>query len=46
MADEFRLDEAALYLSCKGRGVLLDMEGALHVSIDCDNIARSGRFEL
>ena len=41
-----RLDEAILYLGCKGRGVLLSMEGALHVSIDCDNTAGSGHLEL
>ena len=41
-----RLDEAALHLSRKGRGMLLSTEGALHVFIDCDRSARSGHLKL
>ena len=40
------LDEAALYFCCKGRGVLLSTEGALHVSIDCYDTAWSGHLEF
>ena len=29
------LDKAALYFRCQGCGVLLGMEGAFHVSVDC-----------
>ena len=39
-------NEAALYFSRKGRGMLLSTEGALHVSINCDDTARSSHFEL
>ena len=47
MADEvFGLDAATLHLGCKGRSVLLSMEGALHVSIHCDTAAWSRHFEL
>ena len=38
--------KATLYFCCKGRGVLLSMEGALRISIDCYNTARSGHLEL
>ena len=41
-----RLDEATLYFVRKGRGMLLSTEGALHVSIDCDNATRSGHLEF
>ena len=39
-------EKAALYLCCKGGGVLLSVEGAFHVSIDCYNTAQSGHFQL
>ena len=35
-----------MYLGCEGRGVLLSTEGALHISIDSDDAARFGHFEL
>ena len=35
-----------MYFCCKGRGVLLSPEGALRISIDCYNTARSGHLEL
>ena len=38
--------KAALCFCCKGRSVLLRTEGALCVSIDCYNPARSGHLEL
>ena len=38
--------KAILYFCCKGRGVLLSMEGALHISIDCYNTARFEHLEL
>ena len=38
--------EAALYFCCKGRSVLLRMEGVLCISIDCYNTAGSGHLEL
>ena len=38
--------KAILYFCCKGRGVLLSTEGALRISIDCYNTARSGHIEL
>ena len=38
--------KAILYFCCKGRGVLLRTEGALCISIDCYNTARSGHLEL
>ena len=38
--------EATLYFCCKGRGVLLCMEGVLRISIDCYDIARTGHLEL
>ena len=38
--------KATLYFCCKGRGVLLSTEGALRISIDCYNTARSGHLEL
>ena len=40
------LEKAALYFCCEGRSVLLCTEGALCVSIDYYNPARSWRFEL
>ena len=39
-------DKAPLYFRCKGRGVLLGTEGALRVSIDCYDAARTGHLEL
>lgn len=41
-----RLNGAALYLGCEGRGVLLGMEGAPRVSINCNDAAGSEHFEL
>ena len=38
--------KAILYFCGKGRGVLLGTEGALCISIDCYNTARSGHLEL
>ena len=38
--------EASLYFYRKGRNVLFCREGAICVSIDCYNPARSGHFEL
>lgn len=38
--------EVAMYFCCKGRSVLLRTEGALCISIDCYNTARSGHLEL
>ena len=38
--------KAALYFYCKGRGVFLSTEGALHIPIDCYNTARFGHLEL
>ena len=38
--------KAALYFCCEGRSVLLRTEGALCVSIDCYNPARSWHLEL
>ena len=38
--------EAALYFCCEGCSVLLRTEGALCVSIDCYNPARSWHLEL
>ena len=35
-----------MYLGCQGRGVLLGTEGALRISIDCYDTARSGHLEL
>ena len=42
------LDKAALYFRCQGCGVLLGMEGAFHVSVDCYDTAWSGhlKFEI
>ena len=40
------LDEAALYFCCQSCGVLLGMEGALRVSIDCYDTAWSGHLEF
>ena len=40
------LDEATLYFRFQGRGVLLSVEGALHVSINCYNTAWSGHLEF
>ena len=40
------LDKAALYFRCQGCGVLLGMEGAFHVSVDCYDTARSGHLEF
>mgnify|MGYP005829509277 CR=1 FL=1 len=41
-----RLDKATLYFGCKGRGMLLSTEGALHVSIDYYDAMWSGHLEL
>ena len=38
--------EAAMYFCCKGCSVLLRTEGALCISIDCYNTARSEHLEL
>ena len=38
--------EVALYFCYKGRGVFLRTEGALCISIDCYNTAKSGHLEL
>ena len=38
--------KVALYFCCKGHGVLLSTEGALRISIDCYNTARSRHLEL
>ena len=38
--------KAILYFCCKGRGVLLSTEGALHVSIDCYDTAWTGHLEF
>jgi len=38
--------KATLYFCCKGRGVFISTEGALCISIDCYNTARSGHLEL
>ena len=38
--------EVALYFCCEGRSVLLRTEGALCVSIDCDDPSRSWHLEL
>ena len=43
---EVRLKEAALCFCCEGSGVLLGMEGAFHISIDCYDAAWSGHLEL
>ena len=40
------LVKAARYFCCQGRSVLLSTEGALCVSIDCNNSARSWHLEL
>ena len=40
------LDKAALYFCCQGCRVLLSMEGALRVSIDCYDTAWSGHLEF
>ena len=41
-----RLDKAALYFHCQGRGVLFSTEGAFHVSIDHYNAAWSRHLEF
>ena len=38
--------KAALHFCCKGSGVLLGTEGALRVSINCDDPLRSWHLEL
>ena len=38
--------KVALYFCCEGRSVLLHMEGALCVSIDCYNPARTWHLEF
>ena len=38
--------EAALYICCNGRSVLLHTEGALYISIDCYNTTGPGHLEL
>ena len=40
------LEKAALYFCCQSCGVLLGMEGAFRVSIDCYDTAWSGHLEL
>ena len=40
------LDRAALYFSHNGRHVLLSTEGALHVSIDCNDATWTRHLEL
>ena len=42
----FCLKKAILYFCCKGHSVLLSTEGALRISIDCYDTARSGHLEL
>ena len=42
----FRLNEATLHLGREGCGMLLRMEGALHVSIDCYNATWSRHLKL
>ena len=39
-------EKSALCFCCKGSGVLLGMEGAFRVSIDCYDAAWSGHLEL
>ncbi len=41
-----RLDEAVVHFDCKGCSVLLGMEGAFRVSIDCYDATWSGHLEL
>ena len=41
-----RLDRAALYFSRDGCGMLLSMEGAFHVSIDCNDTTWTRNLEL
>ena len=40
------LDKAAIHLDCEGHGVFFSTEGALHISIDCNNTARSRHLNL
>ena len=41
-----RLEKAALYFRCQGRGVLLGKDGAFHDSIDCYDTTWSGHLEF
>ena len=41
-----RLDGAALYFGCDGRGMLLGTEGAFRVSVDRDDAAWTGHLKL